>query len=160
MDHDPGARPRDPLHLHDHVALDEIELYAEVLIAVADADGPLSPSEIDRVLGVIRSNGTPAAPGPARPSPPVRPVGARSPDAGADAPPPTGPRSGAAGGGRPLPTAGRLLPGPRVLPDSPQPPTPTPVSGAATLPHPFAPPRTGPFTPRVSRAALLRLWSG
>ncbi|WP_047868463.1 hypothetical protein [Nocardiopsis sp. RV163] len=39
-------------HLHDHVALDEIELYAEVLIAVADADRPLSPEEIDRVVGL------------------------------------------------------------------------------------------------------------
>lgn len=43
---------RRPDRLHDDVALDEIELYAEVLIAVADADHPLSPTEIDRVLGV------------------------------------------------------------------------------------------------------------
>ncbi|PWV45706.1 hypothetical protein BDW27_11640 [Nocardiopsis sp. L17-MgMaSL7] len=38
--------------LHDHVALDEIELYAEVLIAVADTDHRLSPAEIDRALGL------------------------------------------------------------------------------------------------------------
>lgn len=38
--------------VHDDVALDEIELYAEVLSAVAVADGPLSPSELDVVLGV------------------------------------------------------------------------------------------------------------
>ncbi|MEU3015770.1 hypothetical protein ABZ635_00045 [Nocardiopsis sp. NPDC007018] len=38
--------------LHDHVALDEIELYAEVLIAVADTEHPLSPAEIDRALGL------------------------------------------------------------------------------------------------------------
>ena len=56
-------------HLHDHVALDEIELYAEVLIAVADADRPLSPEEIDRVLGL---SGAPAAPaGPARSASPL-----------------------------------------------------------------------------------------
>ncbi|WP_051415881.1 hypothetical protein [Nocardiopsis sp. CNT312] len=52
MDRVPATRPRDPLSLHDHVALDEIELYAEVLIAVADARRPLSRAEIDRVLGV------------------------------------------------------------------------------------------------------------
>ncbi|WP_017569517.1 hypothetical protein [Nocardiopsis halotolerans] len=50
-------------HLHDHVALDEIELYAEVLIAVADADRPLSSAEIDRVLGL----GGPSEPGDEKP---------------------------------------------------------------------------------------------
>jgi len=40
------------LRVHDDVALDEIELYAEVLSAVAASDGPLSPSELDAVLGV------------------------------------------------------------------------------------------------------------
>jgi hypothetical protein len=40
------------LRLHDDVALDEIELYAEVLSAVAVSDGPLSSSELDAVLGV------------------------------------------------------------------------------------------------------------
>lgn len=48
MAHGPGLRDG----LHDHVALDEIELYAEVLIAVAGADHPLSPTEIDRALGL------------------------------------------------------------------------------------------------------------
>jgi hypothetical protein len=38
--------------VHDNVALDEIELYAEVLTAVAASDGPLSPTELDEVLGV------------------------------------------------------------------------------------------------------------
>ena len=37
---------------HDVVALEEIELYAEVLSAVAAADGPLTTDEIDEVLGV------------------------------------------------------------------------------------------------------------
>ncbi|ASU82073.1 hypothetical protein CDO52_04110 [Nocardiopsis gilva YIM 90087] len=40
------------MRLHDHVALAEIELYAEVLSAVATAEAPLSLDEIDRVLGV------------------------------------------------------------------------------------------------------------
>jgi hypothetical protein len=38
--------------LQDLVALDEIELYAEVLSAVAEADRPLTLAELDRVLGV------------------------------------------------------------------------------------------------------------
>jgi hypothetical protein len=40
------------LRVHDDVAMDEIELYAEVLSAVAASDGPLSPTELDAVLGV------------------------------------------------------------------------------------------------------------
>jgi hypothetical protein len=40
------------LRLHDRVALDEIELYAEVLSAVAASDRPLTAEELDRVLGV------------------------------------------------------------------------------------------------------------
>jgi hypothetical protein len=40
------------LRVHDLVALDEIELYAEVLSAVAHADRPLTVAELDRVLGV------------------------------------------------------------------------------------------------------------
>jgi hypothetical protein len=40
------------LRVHDDVALDEIELYAEVLSAVAASDGPLSSTELDAVLGV------------------------------------------------------------------------------------------------------------
>jgi hypothetical protein len=40
------------LRFHDRVALEEIELYAEVLSAVAAADGPLSSAEIDEVLGL------------------------------------------------------------------------------------------------------------
>jgi len=45
------------LRLHDDVALDEIELYAEVLSAVAASDGPLSSSELDAVLGVCPACG-------------------------------------------------------------------------------------------------------
>ncbi|MGH3320857.1 MAG: hypothetical protein ACRDN9_11855 [Streptosporangiaceae bacterium] len=39
--------------VHDRVALDEIELYGEVLSAVAASDGPLTDDEIDAVLGVV-----------------------------------------------------------------------------------------------------------
>ncbi|WP_306303145.1 hypothetical protein [Actinomadura formosensis] len=44
------------LRVHDRVALDEIELYAEMLSAVAAAKRPLTVAEIDMVLGV-RSDG-------------------------------------------------------------------------------------------------------
>jgi chromosome segregation and condensation protein ScpB len=40
------------LRFHDQVALEEIELYAEVLSAVAASDRPLTRAEIDEVLGV------------------------------------------------------------------------------------------------------------
>lgn len=40
------------LRVHDRVALDEIELYAEMLSAVAAAERPLTVAEIDMVLGV------------------------------------------------------------------------------------------------------------
>lgn len=40
------------LRVHDRVALDEIELYAEVLGAVAASDGPLTRAELDEVLGI------------------------------------------------------------------------------------------------------------
>ena len=39
------------LRVHDDVALNEIELYAEVLATVAESDGPLSKSELDEALG-------------------------------------------------------------------------------------------------------------
>lgn len=47
--------------LHDDVALDEIELYAEVLVAAARTDRPLGPDELDRVLGVRRDRPDPHA---------------------------------------------------------------------------------------------------
>lgn len=40
------------LRVHDRVALDEIELYAEMLSAVAAATEPLTNAEIDMVLGL------------------------------------------------------------------------------------------------------------
>jgi len=45
------------LRVHDRVALDEIELYAEMLSAVAAAERPLTLDEIDMVLG-LRSGET------------------------------------------------------------------------------------------------------
>jgi hypothetical protein len=41
------------LRVHDRVALDEIDLYTEVLSAVAASDKPLTHEELDRVLGVL-----------------------------------------------------------------------------------------------------------
>lgn len=43
------------LRVHDRVALDEIELYSEVLSAVAASDRPLTAEELDQVLGVDRA---------------------------------------------------------------------------------------------------------
>jgi hypothetical protein len=40
------------LRVHDRVALDEIELYSEMLSAVATTDRPLTIDEIDTVLGL------------------------------------------------------------------------------------------------------------
>ncbi len=40
--------------LQDPQALDEIELYAELVIAASSSERPLSPAEIDRVLGLRR----------------------------------------------------------------------------------------------------------
>jgi hypothetical protein len=51
------------LRFHDRVALDEIELYAEVLSAVASADRRLTPAELDEVLGVGRPAGADACAG-------------------------------------------------------------------------------------------------
>ena len=45
------------LRFHDAVALEEIELYAEVLSAVAAADGQLTIEEIDEVLGLHEGAG-------------------------------------------------------------------------------------------------------
>jgi hypothetical protein len=47
-----AVRERLDLRVHDSVALDEIELYSEVLTAVAASDHPLTPEELDEVLGV------------------------------------------------------------------------------------------------------------
>ena len=41
------------LRVHDRVALDEIDLYADVLGAVAASDRPLTRKELDEVLGLV-----------------------------------------------------------------------------------------------------------
>jgi hypothetical protein len=46
------------LRVPDRVALDEIELYAEVLSAVAISDRPLTAEELDAVLGTEYVPGT------------------------------------------------------------------------------------------------------
>ena len=59
------------LRFHDVVALEEIELYAEVLSAVAAADGPLTTEEIDEVLGLrerVRADGRVSLPAEVRPA--------------------------------------------------------------------------------------------
>ncbi len=43
--------------LQDPLALDEIELYGELVIAASASERPLSPAEIDRVLGLRRAAG-------------------------------------------------------------------------------------------------------
>ena len=63
------------LRVHDLVALDEIELYAEVLSAVAVAERPLTVAELDQVLGVQPMAGASASParrGIGRPQTPLR----------------------------------------------------------------------------------------
>ncbi len=48
-----SAIPRQlDLRVHDTVALAEIDLYTDVLSAVAAADRPLTEAEIDEVLGL------------------------------------------------------------------------------------------------------------
>lgn len=42
--------------VHDHVALDEIELYGELMIAASKSEGPLTVAEIDAILGVVASH--------------------------------------------------------------------------------------------------------
>jgi len=44
------------LRVHDNVALDEIELYGDVLAAVAESDGPLPQNELDAALGLRTCN--------------------------------------------------------------------------------------------------------
>ena len=47
--------------VHDRVALEEIDLYADVLGAVAASDRPLTADELDRVLGVLDPQPVPLA---------------------------------------------------------------------------------------------------
>jgi hypothetical protein len=47
--------------VHDAVALDEIDLYSDVLSAVAAADRRLTDEELDAVLGLCRQPGAGSA---------------------------------------------------------------------------------------------------
>lgn len=51
------GRPLRAASVHDRVALDEIELYAELIIAAQRSDEPLSHEDIDAILG-LRPPGT------------------------------------------------------------------------------------------------------
>lgn len=44
--------------VQDRVALDEIELYGELIIAASSSSRPLTQGEIDQVLGVEREHAT------------------------------------------------------------------------------------------------------
>jgi len=48
--------------VHDAVALDEIDLYADVLSAVAATDRPLTPAELDAALGIGQAVDLPGGP--------------------------------------------------------------------------------------------------
>lgn len=124
MHRDTGSNSHSLPLLHDDVALGEIELYGEVLIAVADTDEPLSPAELDRALGL--------APEPVGPAPKTR-------SRPAPAPGPPAPRT-------------ESPPGTPQLPPRSDPPTEgaPPTAGATAepsifpyvLPPPTMPPRT------------------
>lgn len=96
MHRDTGGHARGLPRLHDDVALKEIELYGEVLIAVAGTDEPLSPAELDRALGLSPEpagsvpSGPDTSPGPlpaqAGPFPPRLPARIDPPT---DGPPPS-----------------------------------------------------------------------
>ncbi|RKS06227.1 hypothetical protein DFP74_1852 [Nocardiopsis sp. Huas11] len=141
-----GVPPHHRLSLHDHVALDEIELYAEVLIAVADADRPLGPAEIDQVLGLAPVHARAAAatataadadptgrgdeptrpPGPSGPTGPPSRVPGRGPD---PAPPPPDERESDTAAPAP---GSALVPEPRSLT------APLSVPGLPWSAHPLA----------------------
>ncbi len=40
--------------VHDPMAMAEIEMYGELVIAASSSDGPLPPEQIDAILGVDR----------------------------------------------------------------------------------------------------------
>jgi len=44
------------LRVQDPAALEEIELYSELIILAGKSSAPLSPAEIDRALGVYGSH--------------------------------------------------------------------------------------------------------
>ncbi|MGW8528179.1 MULTISPECIES: hypothetical protein [Nocardiopsidaceae] len=184
MEHDTHPRPMVRSSLHDRVALDEIDLYSEVLIAVACADHPLSPAEIDRVLGLSpgsSGDGPQDAAGTAGPaSAPTGPAPRTRPDTGG-APGEDPLREGGcaaqgAGGARdvqgtaPAQRKGgapsrSARPSPRGrVPEQGRPPE-APLSGPRFLPRqrpapkPSPLPRSAPFTMRALPRLPLPPWT-
>ena len=51
-DPQPAPWPRGPAPLADVALAEEIELYADVVVAASESEGPLREGELDRVLGV------------------------------------------------------------------------------------------------------------
>ncbi|RKS80022.1 hypothetical protein CLV35_0440 [Motilibacter peucedani] len=49
----PSVIVKPDLRLQDPAALAEIELFGEVMVAAASSDHPLSPDELDEVLGLV-----------------------------------------------------------------------------------------------------------
>ncbi|NAZ83057.1 hypothetical protein GTR02_14655 [Kineococcus sp. R8] len=47
-----GSAAPGPAALADDALAEEIELYAEVVVAASESEGPLPEGELDRVLGV------------------------------------------------------------------------------------------------------------
>ena len=58
--------PSGDARLQDNQALDEIELYGELVIAASASDKPLSRDEIDRVLGLATGGLATGGDNPAR----------------------------------------------------------------------------------------------
>jgi hypothetical protein len=56
--------PSGDARLNDRQALDEIELYGELVIAASASEQPLTRDEIDRVLGLAPGRPAPAGPSP------------------------------------------------------------------------------------------------
>ncbi len=54
-DGEDDARAELDLRVQDPAALEEIELYSELIIVAGESTQPLSQDEIDRALGVSRS---------------------------------------------------------------------------------------------------------
>ncbi|GAC1328669.1 MAG: hypothetical protein NVSMB13_15910 [Mycobacteriales bacterium] len=55
MEPDAESRVLHDEAFHDDATMEEIDLYSELLIAAGSADGRLSSSELDRILGLRES---------------------------------------------------------------------------------------------------------
>ena len=52
LEPEPPTGPSAAAPLADDTLAEEIELYADVVVAASESDGPLPEGELDRVLGV------------------------------------------------------------------------------------------------------------